>query len=134
MARGNSTKISVIGVGHVGSLVGFVLAMRGLANEIVLCARDGDDAKARESQQKAALEALDIKHAIAFTSHRLEVRGGTGDDTANSDILIMTASEKMRPHMKSRTDLAELNAAMVRRIVPRLAELSPGAILINVTN
>jgi hypothetical protein len=32
-------KVSVIGVGHVGSLVGFLVAMRGLASEIVLCAR-----------------------------------------------------------------------------------------------
>jgi malate/lactate dehydrogenase len=42
MLKGKPVKISVIGVGHVGSVVGFNLARSGLANEIVLCARDGN--------------------------------------------------------------------------------------------
>jgi hypothetical protein len=58
------------------TLARFLLAMRGLASEILLCSRDGDDEKARESQRRAAAEALDIKHAIAFTSHCLAVRAG----------------------------------------------------------
>jgi hypothetical protein len=33
----------------------------GLASEIVLCARDGDDDAARTSQRRAATDALDIK-------------------------------------------------------------------------
>jgi L-lactate dehydrogenase len=129
-----SIKVSVIGVGHVGSLVGFVLGMRGLANEIVLCARDGDDERARKSQQKAAAEALDIKHATAFTSHRLEVYAGTSADTKGSDILVMTASEGMTAGITSRTDLAAKNTAKMRQLVPRLAGLSPDAIFVNVTN
>jgi len=45
MGRQCSVKITVIGVGHVGSAVGFVLATRGLAREIVLCARDGEEGR-----------------------------------------------------------------------------------------
>src|SRR5262249_13030807 len=100
-----SVKISVVGVGHVGSVVGFVLATRGLADEIVLRAREGEHEAARASQQRAAMDALDIKHAIAFTSHRLEVRAGTSADTRGSDILVMTASEAMGTRARSRTDL-----------------------------
>jgi tRNA A37 threonylcarbamoyladenosine dehydratase len=33
MLKGKPIKISVIGVGHVGSVVGFILARGGLANE-----------------------------------------------------------------------------------------------------
>jgi len=135
MRKPDSTKISVIGVGHVGSLVGFLLAMRGLASEIVLCARDGTDQIARGSQRRATAEALDIKHAIAFTSHRLEVRAGTSADTADSEIIVMTASEKMPVQRKpQRMALAASNAALMRRVIPQLAELSPNAIFINVTN
>jgi L-lactate dehydrogenase len=130
----DSTKISIIGVGHVGSLVGFLLAMRGLASEIVLCSRDGVDPNARESQRKAAAEALDIKHAIAFTSHRLDVRAGGGGDSANSDIIVMTASERPPAEPAARAALAARNAALMHQKIPRLAELSPNAIFINVTN
>ena len=134
MSTQNSIKISVVGVGHVGSLVGFILATRGLAGEIVLCARDGEDEAARLSQQRAAMDALDIKHAIAVTSHRLEVRAGTSADTRGSDIVVMTASEAMGAGVKSRMDLAATNTALMGQLVPRLADLSPDAIFVNVTN
>jgi L-lactate dehydrogenase len=136
MLKGKPIKISVIGVGHVGSVVGFILARRGLANEIVLCARDGNDDKARDSLERAAMAALDIKHAISFTSHRLEVRAGTSEDTHDSDILIMAASEKLSRDMTTRKDpvWAIGNAKLVHQLVPRLATLSPRAIFLNVTN
>ena len=135
MKRSQSAKVSVVGVGHVGSLVGFLLAMRGLAGEIVLCARDGDDDDAKGSERRGEGEALDIKHAIAFTSHRLEVRSGTSGDTADSDIIVMTASERIAAEPGARrTDLGSRNAALMRKLIPRLAELSPNAIFINVTN
>jgi L-lactate dehydrogenase len=105
-----------------------------LAGEIVLCARDGEDEAARGSQQRAAMDALDIKHAIAVTSHRIEVRAGTSADTKGSDILVMTASEAIGTGFKGRMDLAAANTALMRRLVPRLAELSPDAVFVNVTN
>jgi L-lactate dehydrogenase len=136
MLKGEPIKVSVIGVGHVGSAVAFILARRGLANEIVLCARDGNDEKAKDSQQRAAMAALDIKHAISFTSHRLEVRSGTSEDTHDSDILVMAASEKLSREMTTRKDpiWAIGNARLVYQLVPRLAKLSPRAIFLNVTN
>jgi L-lactate dehydrogenase len=134
MSKQRSVKISIIGVGHVGSVVGFTLATHGLAGEIVLCARDGEDEAARGSQRRAAMDALDIKHAVAGTLHRLEVRAGTSADTRGSDILVMTASEVMGTGVKSRMDLAATNTALMRQLVPRLADLSPDAIVVNVTN
>ena len=134
MNKQSSVKISVVGVGHVGSVVAFTLATHGLADEIVLCARDGEDEAARGSQQRAAMDALDIKHAIACTSHRLEVRAGTSADTRGSDILVMTASEAMATGVKTRMDMAATNSALMHQLVPRLADLSPEAIFVNVTN
>jgi L-lactate dehydrogenase len=134
MSTQGSVKITVVGVGHVGSVVAFALATHGLAGEIVLCARDGEDEAARLSQQRAAMDALDIKHAIAVTSHRLEVRAGTSADTRGSDILVMTASAAMGTGVKCRMELAATNTALMGQLVPRLAELSPDAIFVNVTN
>ena len=134
MNKQSSVKISVVGVGHVGSVVAFTLATHGLADEIVLCARDGEDEAARGSQQRAAMDALDIKHAIPVTSHQLEVRAGTSADTRGSDILVMTASAAMGTVVRSRMDLAVTNTALMGQLVPRLADLSPDAIFVNVTN
>jgi L-lactate dehydrogenase len=80
------------------------------------------------------MDALDIKHAITCTSHRLEVRAGTSADTRGSDILVMTASAAMGAGVKSRLDLAATNTALMGQLVPRLADLSPDAIFVNVTN
>ena len=128
MLKGKPIKISVIGVGHVGSVVGFILARGGLANEIVLCARDGNDEKAKDSQQRAAMAALDIKHAVCFTSHRLEVRAGTSEDTQDSDILIMTASERISKNLSSRRDPAWAigNAKLVQQLVPQRETIRVG--------
>jgi L-lactate dehydrogenase len=134
MSTPASVKISVVGVGHVGSVTAFTLAIHGLAGEIVLCARDGQDEAARASQQRAAMDALDIKHAMTCTSHRLEVRAGTSADTRGSDILVMTASAAMGTSVKSRMDLAATNTDLMGQLVPRLADLSPDAIFVNVTN
>lgn len=122
-------KISVVGVGKVGSIVGLILARRGLADEIVLCARDNE-----KSQKRAAGEALDITHAIAFTNHHLEVRHGTIDDTADSDIIIFAASTPMPADMTDRMVLATQNKDLLTELIPPLVRQSPEAIFINVTN
>jgi malate dehydrogenase len=51
-----SNKVSIIGAGNVGSIVGYSLAMQGLAHEIVLVDRDVDRAKGK---------ALDMSHAAS---------------------------------------------------------------------
>src|SRR5262249_47176339 len=134
MSKQGSVKISVVGVGHVGSVVGFILATHGLAGEIVLCAREGPDEAARGARQPAGVGGLEIKHPLPGTSHRLDVRAGTSADTRGSDILVMTTSEAMGTGVKSRMDLAAANSALMRQLVPRLADLSPDAIFVNVTN
>jgi L-lactate dehydrogenase len=62
------------------------------------------------------------------------VRAGTSADTRGSDILVMTASEAMGTGINSRMDLAATNSALMRQLVPRLVDLSPDAIFVNVTN
>ncbi len=118
-------KISVIGIGRVGATVAFVLAEEGLAAELVLWNRSGAVARAN---------ALDIEQACAFTPYRVAIRAGAMADTAGSDILVMCASVPMPPQMVDRCELVAGNAALMRDLVPRLAALSPDAIIVNVTN
>ena len=89
-------KISVIGIGKVGSTVSFVLAKDGLASELVLYNRTRDIAHA---------EAIDIQQAVALTPYRLGVRSGDLEDTANSDIIIIAVSAPMPKGMRNRNEL-----------------------------
>jgi L-lactate dehydrogenase len=118
-------KISVIGIGKVGSTVAFVLAEEGLASEVVLWNRHGAIARAN---------ALDIEQACAFTPYRVAIRAGEIEDTAGSDILVMCASIPMPPQMVDRCELVAGNAALMSDLVPRFTALSPGAVIVNVTN
>ena len=79
-------KISVIGIGKVGSTVAFVLAKDGLASELVLYNRTRDVARA---------DAIDIQQAVAFVPHRVHVRDGDLADTAGSDVIVMCAGVSM---------------------------------------
>ena len=119
-------KISIIGVGSVGSAVATSVKNTGLVHEIVLYDRDGVRARAA---------AEDLGHATAFgfdvkISAANNYRGIRG-----SDIVIISAGANQRPG-ETRTDLLENNANVIRDIVPRVMEnVDPKrVILILVTN
>lgn len=118
-------KISVIGIGKVGSTVSFVLAADGLAAELVLYNR---------TRKIAQAEAIDIQQAVALTPYRLLVRDGDLEDTAESDIIIISASAPMPKQMKDRSELAASNTQLMQTLIPPLVQLSPHTIFINVSN
>lgn len=118
-------KISVIGVGRVGSTVAYSLVMRALADEVVLVDR---------AEEIAEGEAHDLTHAASLTAHPVEVRAGQVEDTAESDVVIICASLPWLPEFKSRLDLAAGNARLYGELVPELARRSPDAVLLVVTN
>jgi L-lactate dehydrogenase len=121
----SAVKISVLGVGKVGSTAAFILARDGLAAELVLWNRTAAVAQA---------DALDIQQACAFTPHRVEVRAGGVEDTAGSAILLMCASVPTPADMTDRGVLASGNARLVRELIPQFARLSPEAVIVNVAN
>lgn len=118
-------KISVIGIGKVGSTVSFVLAKDGLASELILYNR---------TREIAHAEAIDIQQAVALTPYRLVVRDGDLTDTAESDIIIIAASAPMSKKMKDRSELLLINTEIMHTLIPPLVQGSPKAIFINVSN
>ena len=118
-------KISVIGIGKVGSTVSFVLAKDGLASELVLYNRTREIAKA---------EAMDIQQAVALTNHRLLVRDGDLEDTAESDVIVIAVGVPMTKQMTSRDELLFGNTQIMQSLIPNLIRYSPKAIFINVSN
>ena len=103
-------KISVIGIGSVGSAVATAVANTGLAHEIVLFDRDGIRARAA---------AEDLGHATAF-SHDIKITAvNTYRAIRGSEIVIIAAGANQKPG-QTRTDLLHANAAVISDIVPRV--------------
>jgi malate dehydrogenase len=117
-------KISVIGAGHVGETVAFNCARLELGDVVLLDILEG-------IPQGKALDTFESSPIFGFDSQVL----GTNDfgDTADSDILVMTAGLPRTPGM-SRDDLFYKNLHIVESCIGRAAELSPEAIVIVVTN
>jgi len=118
-------KISIIGLGNVGSTLAYSLVLQGLASDLVLVNRNSDRARG---------DALDLAHSLSFAEAQGRVRSGTFEDTVGSDLLVLTLSVPFVPPMKNRSELAAGNRPLFADVVPRLVALSPDSRLIVVTN
>lgn len=118
-------KISILGVGRVGSTLAYTLALKGLCNELVLVNR---------SIEKAEGDALDLQHALPFLDRRIAVHAGDLDDTAGSHLIAFCASAPMSREMYSRLDLLAGNARLLRQLLPPALERSPNAIVLMLSN
>ena len=118
-------KISVIGAGHVGATTAHYLAMKGFAQEVVLV-----DILEGIPQGKG----LDIWESQPVNMQDTFVHGSNGyQETANSDIVVITAGLARKPGM-SRDDLLAKNTAIVKEVTNSVAQRSPDSILIVVSN
>ena len=119
------TKVTVVGAGNVGATVANVLAHKDVVNEIVLLDLKGDMArgKALDTAQQAPID---------YYSTKLK---GTDDyaDTANSDIVVITAGIPRKPGM-SRDDLISTNAKIVGSVTSSILEHTKNPIIIIVSN
>jgi len=118
-------KITVIGAGNVGATTAQRLVDKQLANEVVLV-----DVLDGVPQGKA----LDIYEATPVEKTDVRVVGtNTYDETAASDIIVITAGIARKPGM-SRDDLMNTNSGIVRSCTEASAARSPNAIIIVVSN
>lgn len=118
-------KISIVGMGNVGATLAYTLMLKGLADELALI--DNNVIKAQS-------DAADLTHALTFMHQITSISGGDLSASQGSDIIVISASVPWKPEFKSRFDLAPGNLQILRSILPELVRLSPGAILIVITN
>jgi malate dehydrogenase len=118
-------KVTVVGAGFYGSTLGQRVAEGGYADEVVLT----DVIEGRP--QGLALDLMQSRPLVGFETRVV----GTNryEETAGSDVCVVTAGVPRKPGM-SRSDLLETNAAIVAEVVLRLVELSPGTVIIVVSN
>lgn len=119
------SKVTVVGAGNVGATCANVLAHKDIVKEVVLLDIKGDLArgKALDSWQQAPIDY--------YSTSLL----GTEDykETANSDIVVITAGIPRKPGM-SRDDLIATNAKIVNIVTKSILEHSPNPIIIVVSN
>ncbi len=118
-------KISLIGMGRVGSTLGFALVVKGLADELVLVNR---------THEVAVGEALDLSHASTLVSEPVQIHAGGIADTQQSDIIVMCASVPLGSQHTTRHDLAAGNVEIFCQYIPELVEYSPHACVLIITN
>ena len=118
-----SVKISIVGAGFVGATTAYALVAKGVASEIVLV--DANHAR-------AVGEAMDISHGAPFVKKML-IRAGDYPDTADSDVVILTAGANQKPG-ESRLDLVKRNAEIVSEVCTQIAIYSPDTVLVVVSN
>ena len=117
-------KVTVIGAGNVGATCAHRLADKQLGDVVLIDILEG------VPQGKA----LDLLEAGPIEGYDVRVKG-TNDyaDTANSDVVVMTAGFPRKPGM-SRDDLLKKNYDVVKDTIEKVVKVSPEAILIMVTN
>lgn len=119
------SKVTVVGAGNVGSNAARRVAERDVADEVVMI-------DIVEGLPQGL--ALDINHSAPVVGFSTRIRG-TNDyaDTAGSDVVVITAGRPRTPGM-SRMDLLDVNSEIVGGVTEQIAQHSPDAILIIVSN
>lgn len=121
-------KVTVVGGGFVGSTTAQRIHDAGLADVVLTDILEGVPAgKALDMAESAPILGTDAQAAGISTA------SGDYRETANSDIIVITAGFPRKPGM-SRDDLLKANYDVVKGVVEAVVKLSPGAILIIVTN
>lgn len=117
-------KITIIGAGNVGATCAHWAAAKELGDIVLLDVVEGIP------QGKA----LDLMEAAPIEGFNCNITGTNRfEDTANSDIAIITAGIARKPGM-SRDDLVNTNARIVGDVAEQVAQYSPDAFIICVTN
>ena len=119
-----NSKLTVVGAGSVGSSVAYAALIRGSARHVALY---------DIATEKVEAEVLDLAHGTQFTGSSDIIGGSDISVAAGSHVVVITAGAKQKPG-QTRIELAEVNAGIIRRMMPDLLEVAPNAIYVIVTN
>ena len=117
-------KVTIVGAGNVGATAAHWVASKELANVVLIDVLEG----VPQGKGLDLLEAMPVEKRDSFVL-------GTNDyaDTANSDIVVITAGIARKPGM-SRDDLLNTNFKIMQDVIAKVVANSPNCILIIVSN
>jgi malate dehydrogenase len=125
--RARNGKVTVVGAGFYGSTTALRLAEYDVFDTVVLTdiVEGRPEGLALDMNQSRAIEG--------FGTRVVGVGGGSYAGTEDSDVVVVTAGLPRKPGM-SRMDLIETNAGIVRSVAENVAQTSPDAVVIVVSN
>ena len=118
------SKITIVGSGNVGATAAHWIASKELADVVLIDIIEG----VPQGKALDLLQAMPIEKRDSYVT-------GTQDyaETANSDIVVITAGVPRKPGM-SRDDLLNINYNIMKDVVGKVVQHSPNCILIIVSN
>ena len=119
----SKSKVTIVGVGFVGSTISYALMLCGIVDEIVLIDRN---------PEKVRSEINDIRHGFPFVDNTI-LRSGDYIDCKDSDIIILAVGRN-RKVGESRLDLANDNVLIVKQYIDKIIPYYNNNITIVVTN
>ncbi|WP_232703274.1 malate dehydrogenase [Halobacterium wangiae] len=120
------TKVSIVGAaGTVGAAAGYNLALRNVADELVFV-------DIPDKEDETVGQAADANHGVAYDSNT-EVYQGDYEDTAGSDVVVITAGIPRQPG-QTRIDLAGDNAPIMEDIGSSIAEHNDDFVTVTTSN
>src|SRR6266496_1044677 len=117
-------KVSIVGAGNVGATAGQRIVDKELADVVLVDIVEGvPQGKALDLAESAPIEGYDCRLTGSNTYR----------ETANSDIVVITAGIPRKPGM-SRDDLLKTNYGIVKGVTEEVVKNSPNCIIIVVSN
>ena len=122
----NTMKITVVGAGNVGASCAEYIAMKELADQVVLL-----DIKEGFAEGKA----MDLNQCATLNGFNSHIIGSTNDysKTAGSSVVVITSGIPRKPGM-TREELIGTNAGIVKSVTENLLKYSPDAIVVVISN
>ncbi|MDG4656538.1 malate dehydrogenase [Ectobacillus antri] len=119
-------KITVVGAGFTGATTAFLAAQKELGDIVLI-----DIPQLENPTKGKALDMLEASPVQGFDANII----GTSDyaDTADSDVVIITAGIARKPGM-SRDDLVATNANIMKSVTKEVVKYSPNSVIIVLTN
>jgi malate dehydrogenase len=118
------SKVSIIGAGFVGSTIAHWAMVAGGCEVVLVDIVEG----------LAKGKILDLIQAGPIAGHSIDAIGSSDyADTANSDLVIITAGVPRKPGM-TREDLVQVNAKIVSSVLNEVLPRSPNSTIIMMTN
>src|SRR6184192_3063896 len=117
-------RVSIVGAGNVDATAGQRIVDKELADVVLIDIIEGvPQGKALDLAESAPIEGYDCR--LTGTNNY--------QDTANSDIVVITAGVPRKPGM-SRDDLLKTNYGIVKDVTEQVVKNSPNSIIIVVSN
>jgi malate dehydrogenase len=117
-------KVAIVGSGNVGATTAHWIASKELADVVLIDVIEGvPEGKGLDLLEAMPIEGTDVA-VFGTQSYR---------DTANSDIVVVTAGVARKPGM-SRDDLLNINFKIMQDVVGKVVTHSPNCILLIVSN